>query len=175
MTVSEDGAELLPLPENTPHQIVSELSSQGKYQLSIDGKLICEHTIRQAKPLVLDVPQTKRVWAGSSWDRTPFAGESFDPQLRPGHAGLILGPMDGAAPRQNFQHIVLSSVDDAGQPPADYESLLKRIDNAPESGQLKKFRSHRRVRAAGRLKKFPTSRRCWSGLNTQRRRSTAVT
>ena len=114
--MTEAAAEVLPLKAGVAHRVVSQLSAKGEYQLSIDGKLICRNTIKDAEPLTLDVSMGKSFWAGSSWDRTPFAGKDFNSNLQPGHAGLILGPMDGSAPQQNFQQIHLAAVDPA---PAD--------------------------------------------------------
>lgn len=106
--------DILTLKAKVEHKVVSQLSAAGRYQLWIDGKLLCQHTIKSAKPLVLNVPDGKSVWGGSSFDRTPFAGKDFKAKLLPGHAGLILGPMDGSAPRQNFQQIRLSAALKAG-------------------------------------------------------------
>jgi len=103
-------AKVLPLKANTKHTVTSELSAQGKYRLWIDDALICAHTIEATKPLVLEVPKKAAVWGGSGWARTPFAGEGFKSKLEPGHAGLILGPMDGSGPKQNFQQIHLGTV-----------------------------------------------------------------
>lgn len=152
--MTDDAREILPLEAGTAHQVVSQLSDSGDYRLWIDDKLICLHAIREAAPLALEVPEDRRVSGGSGWDRTPFAGEDFDPKLKPGHAGLILGPMDGSGPKQNFQQISLSSVpkDDAveaaskhasGKSGKHFEPLFQSIDNAREFGRLK------RVSAAG--------------------------
>jgi len=152
--MTEEAGEFLPLEANTPHSVVSQLSPLGNYGLWIDDKLICLHAVKNAAPLVLKVSEEQPVWAGSSWDRTPFTGEDFDPNLKPGHAGLILGPMDGSGPKQNFQQISLSSVpkddtvaavleDISGKSRKHFEPLFERIDNAREFGRLK------RVSAAG--------------------------
>ena len=146
--MTEDAREILPLESGTPHQVVSQLSDSGDYRLWIDDKLICLHAIREAASLALEVPEDRRVSGGSSWDRTPFAGEDFEPKLKPGHAGLILGPMDGSGPRQCFRQITLSPVpadDDAAKPKhasrksgKHFQPLFECIDNAREFGQLKR-------------------------------------
>lgn len=109
VTLSKDAADILPLKANVEYKVVSQLSKKGVYTLSVDGKLVCRHTIKKAKPLVLEFPKKGGIWLGSSFDRTGFAGEDFKPKLQPGHTGLILGPMDGSAARQNFQQVTLSA------------------------------------------------------------------
>lgn len=104
------GAEGVPPESDVTYQVVSELSADGHYRLVIDDQVVCQHRIESAKPLVLDVPPKSRVWGGSSWDRTPFAGEKFESALRPGDVGLILSPMDGPWPSHNFQNIRLTSL-----------------------------------------------------------------
>ncbi len=147
--LTEDAREILPLEAGTPHQVVSQLSASGDYRLWIDDKLICLHAIRKAAPLALEVPEERRVSGGSSWDRTPFAGEDFEPKLKPGRAGLILGPMDGSGPKQNFQQISLSSAPKgdavaaaskhaSGKSGKHFEPLFQRIDDARELGRLKR-------------------------------------
>jgi len=150
--MTEEASEILPLEANAPHKVVSQLSPLGDYRLWIDDQLVCLHAIRDAAPLVLKVSKKQPVWAGSSWDRTPFTGEDFAPNLKPGHAGLILGPMDGSGPKQNLQQISLSTApkDDAvavkrNRPKAEsqkhFEPLFHRIDDAREAGALKRSKS----------------------------------
>lgn len=90
---------------------------------------------RSSEPAILwKSPTGTSVWAGSNWNRTQFAGPNFHPQLRPGHAGLILGPMDGSGPRQNFQQITLSRP--AAPAPDHFEPLFAHIDQAREFDKL---------------------------------------
>jgi len=152
--MTEDADKILPLKAGTPHEVVSQLSASGDYRLWIDEKLVCLHVVRDAAPLVLELPEGRRVRGGSSWDRTPFTGPDFAPKLRSGHAGLILGPMDGSGPNQCFRNITLASVPVADAMAAKpehkpaksqehFEPLFERVDNAREFGRLK------RVKAAG--------------------------
>lgn len=132
--------KLFPLKTNVPHNIVSELSDAGDYQLLIDGTLVCRHRIEKASPLLLVVPPKERIWGGSSWDRTPFVGEDFSPQLKTGHVGLIIGPMDASGPRHFIKDATLVRVtsrrgkDEQGH----FETLFAKIDNARETGKLKR-------------------------------------
>jgi hypothetical protein len=139
--LNADAMNLLSLEAIATYQVISELSPAGKYRLVINDKVICGRTIERADPLVLKVPQDKSVWGGSGWDRTPFAGEGFAPKLRPGHVGLILGPMDGSGPNQNLQDVRLTTMPPiAGmklpQASTDLEPLFQRIDHAREFGTL---------------------------------------
>lgn len=150
------GAKGVPPASGVTYQVVSELSADGRYRMVIDDQVVCQHSIEDSKPLVLDVSSTSRVWGGSSWDRTPFAGENFEPALRPGHVGLILGPMDGSGPTHNFRNVRLTSLpgkyvrrgrkntgvaattEEANQEPdaTDLNPLLRRVDDAQEFGRL---------------------------------------
>lgn len=109
VTLSKDAADILPLKASVEYKVISQLSKKGVYTLSVDGKLVCRHTIKKADPLVLEFPEKGSIWLGSSFDRTGFAGENFKAKLQPGHTGLIIGPMDGSAPQQNFQEVTLSA------------------------------------------------------------------
>jgi len=131
---------IFPLKTNVPHRIVSELLDNGDYQLLINETLIFRHTIEAAKPLSLDVPPKEPVWGGSGWDRTPFAGKEFIPQLKTGQAGLIVGPMDGSGPRQFIKDVSLASAvhRGSGEENKHFEALFTRIDNVRESGKLKR-------------------------------------
>lgn len=128
------------LPHDRPHQIVSQLTAGGEYEFWIDGALVCRHQIEDAKPLVLEVSED-RVWGGSSWDRTPFSGKDFKPQLQAGHAGLILGPMDGSGPTQNFQNITLKRLATTQSADDRFTPLFGRIDVARESEATKQSRA----------------------------------
>lgn len=140
----------VPPKANVTYRVVSELSSAGDYQMAIDGQVVCRHKVPTAKPLVLEVPREKRVWGGSGWNRTPFTGEGFKPNLQPGDVGLILGPMDAAGPNQNLQDIKLTllpgQVAKTETPPApqhaptEFEPLFRKIDDAREFGKLIKSR-----------------------------------
>ncbi len=136
--LEEGAAKVLPLQVDTPHKIVSQLSASGQYQLSIGEKLICRHMIKEAKPLVLRIPMDTGFWLGSTWDKTPFAGENFKPTLEAGHAGLILGPMDGSGPKQHFKNITLSVATIDELISKHFEPLFNRIDDAREFDKLKK-------------------------------------
>jgi hypothetical protein len=138
--------KMFPLKTDVPHNIDSELTDAGDYQLRIDESLICRHRIKEAKPLVLVVPPKESVWGGSTWDRTPFAGEKFNSQLKTGHAGLILGPMDASGPRQFFQDVTLATVASSAAKEGHFDTLLTKIDNARESGKLTRSKT---VGAAG--------------------------
>ena len=142
--LNSSASVLLPLQPDIAYPVISELSPEGDYQLIIRNKVICRHAIKNAKPLVLEVPEDKRVWGGSGWNRDAFAGDGFNPRLQPGHAGLILGPMDGAGPRQSFQDVRLSLVASA-EPgsrnmaaTSGFEPLFRSIDNAREFDELVK-------------------------------------
>jgi hypothetical protein len=114
------------------HQIVSQLTAEGDYQLSIDGAVMCRHRIEAASPLTLEIPKG-RIWGGSSWDRTGFNGNDFNPKLQPGHAGLILAPMDGSGPTQHFKDVRLTRLP-SSQPVYDsFTQLFTRIEKARES------------------------------------------
>jgi hypothetical protein len=107
---------LLPLEAGKKIEIVSELTAKGKYRLVIDDRVVCVHRIENTSRLVLEIPKTKEqggdgswIHGGSGWDRTGFVGEHFKPMLNPGWAGLILGPMDGSGPTQNFRDVRISA------------------------------------------------------------------
>jgi hypothetical protein len=136
-------ANVLPLKANLPHNVVSQLSDRGEYQLWIDDVLVCRHRAKDAEPLLLKVAADTSVWGGSGWKRTPFAGEGFNPQLKPGHAGLILGPMDGSGPRHFFKQVTLTSLPTTVVKKDNhlFEPLFKRIDNSREFGKLKRSRT----------------------------------
>ena len=140
--LTEAGGEVTAswLTSDRQHQVVSQLTPSGEYEFWIDGALVCRHQINDANPLILDVSED-RVWGGSSWDRTPFSGKDFNARLRPGHAGLILGPMDGSGPTQNFQNVTLKRL--SSIEPADdrFAALFGRIDVARESEAIKRSRA----------------------------------
>ncbi|MDA1015062.1 MAG: hypothetical protein O3A00_11505 [Planctomycetota bacterium] len=140
VTVTDAGAELISLTPDQPHRIASQLSERGEYQLWINKVLVCRHVVSSAKPLILEVPK-ERVWGGSSWDRTPFAGSNFTPQLQPGHAGLILGPMDGSGPTQNLQQIKFSRTRSSAVPDKQFAPLFARIADAREFERFKPSKS----------------------------------
>jgi hypothetical protein len=87
---------------------------------------------------VVEVSDKGSVWGGSGWDRKPFVGEDFKPRLKPGHAGLILAPMDGSGPRHFFKDIYLTSIPDDQIEQGDERlgALLQHIDSARELEQL---------------------------------------
>lgn len=101
-------AKRLPLQAGKTYHFVSELSAKGDYRLLLNDEILCQHQIKGAKPLTLEVPENKRVWGGSSWNRKPFEGDGFSAKLQPGDVGLILGPMDGSGPNQHFQNVSLA-------------------------------------------------------------------
>lgn len=142
------------LAADEQHRIVSQLTDQGEYQLSIGGVLICRHQIKAATPLVLESGK-EAVWGGSSWDRTPFAGRDlrlplvktkfpasgFEPTLQPGTAGLILAPMDGSGPTQNFQQVKLTLLPSSNSTDEHFAPLFERIASAREFGKIRRSRA----------------------------------
>jgi len=145
LELNADAKSLLPLNSDTTYPVVSQLSADGEYRLSIDGKLLCRHTLKSTTPLVLEVPQHQSVWGGSGYDRKQFAGAAFQPRLKQGDAGLILGPMDGSGPKQNFQDIRLTQLPGNAPvrtaPYAGFEALFQAVDNAGENGSLVKSKT----------------------------------
>lgn len=141
-------AEILPLKDGVPYQVISQLTDGGEYQLWIDDTVICRHEIEAAEPLLLNVPPNTSLWGGSVWDRTPFSGEGFNAQLETGHAGLILGPMDGSGPTQFFKQVTLSGLVST-QAKQEYQhvdaphfdSLFADIDGAREFDKLKRSKT----------------------------------
>lgn len=138
LELTKAAAEVLPLSTDVPHSVLSRLSPSGRYELWIDETLICQHVIESAAALRLETPEQKRIWGGSSWDRTPFAGIEFRSQLDPGHGGLILSPMDGPGQTHSFRNIMLTAVHENAAPPPDehFERLFARIDELRNADRM---------------------------------------
>lgn len=145
------------LPADVQHRIVSQLTEQGEYQLSIDGAVICKHKITDAKPLILE-SGNERIWGGSSWDRTSFEGRDLRPPrvpsrnqpesgfnrtLETGDGGLILAPMDGSGPSQNFQQVKLTRLQSSDPTDEHFAQLFERIADAREFDKFKRSRATR--------------------------------
>lgn len=143
------------LPADVPHRIASQLTETGEYQLSIDGAVICKHQIKSAKTLILESGD-ERIWGGSSWDRTSFEGRDLRPArvksrnrpvsgfnrtLEAGDAGLILAPMDGSGPSQNFQQVKLTRLQSRKTSDEHFAPLFERIADAREFNKSKRSRA----------------------------------
>ncbi|MDA1164516.1 MAG: hypothetical protein O3B13_15600 [Planctomycetota bacterium] len=143
IVLTADAEEVLPLKTNIPLSVVSQLSRLGEYELWIDDVLVCRHMTDVATPLISKVPSEDRFWGGSSWDRTAFAGDDFSPRLKTGHAGVILGPMDGSGPRHFVEQVTLTALPDipTGEVNQHFEPLFAKIDDAREFSRLNRSRS----------------------------------
>ncbi len=111
VTATKKASEILPLQPDKDYDVISELSSSGKYRLWIDGTLMCEHQIKDAKPLVLEMKDGQAVWGGSQAATLygSFQGPAFEPKLKAGQAGVIIGPTDGSGNRHRLEEITIAT------------------------------------------------------------------
>ena len=107
--LSEKADEVLPIKPDTLYKVVSRLSANGEYDLTINETSICRHKIEKAVPLELRIDKEKSFWLGSGWNKATFVGKNFESKLEKGHAGLVLGPMDGSGPTHFFKNVFLSA------------------------------------------------------------------
>jgi len=84
VVLSADAADILPLKADTAHKVISQLSASGEYQLSIDGKSILGHSIKEVEPLILRISMDQGFWLGSSWDRRHLPVRTSIPSLKRG-------------------------------------------------------------------------------------------
>ncbi len=108
VSLAKKASEILPLQPDKDYDVISELSRAGRYRLWINGTLICEHEIKDASPLVLEMKDGP-VWGGSEAPTLygRFQGPDFEPKLKTGQAGVIIGPTDGSGPRHRIEQITM--------------------------------------------------------------------
>ena len=98
LTHAESFGQAFPLKDDTEYQVVSRLSSDGAYELLLDGKLVVTGFIGSSSPLSLEIPAGIK---NSSLGHPPlaFSGADLPLQWSAGWASLICGPMDKGANR----------------------------------------------------------------------------
>jgi hypothetical protein len=82
---------LLPIVDSTPYEVVSQLTSDGRYGLFLNKQLIAFTVVPAAFPLDLDVPPRG---APPKLIAPKFTGGDMPRKLIPGEALLIVGPLD---------------------------------------------------------------------------------
>jgi hypothetical protein len=106
MTPTAKAREVLPIQPDKDYDVTSELGRWGRYRLSINGTLICEHQVKDASTLVLEI-KDHAFWGGPEAPdlNGSFRGRDFESKLRPGQAGVILGPTDRSGNEQRLSQI----------------------------------------------------------------------
>ena len=90
-------AEVFPLKPNTEYQVVSRLSTDGAYEMVINGKLVATAFLDtpSSSPLSLEIPPGTK-FAGQGRGELIFRGSDLPMQWSAGWAALFVGPIDGA-------------------------------------------------------------------------------
>jgi hypothetical protein len=108
VTATKKAGEVLPIQPDKEYDVISELSSSGRYRLWINGTLMCDHQVKEARPLVLEMKDGP-IYGGSEAPTLygSFQGPAFESKLKSGQAGVIVGPMDGSGPQQRMDQITI--------------------------------------------------------------------